>query len=78
MQNAKKQSPPNNLDKEKKALRDYARYSNLAFKLISIVLLPFIIGWQLDKWINTGFPLFTLIFSIGGLSAMLYILVKEK
>lgn len=78
MQNAKKpSSPPNNLDKEKRLLRDYARYSNLAFKLIAVVLTAFFIGWQLDKWIRTGFPLFTLVFSMGGLATMLYLLIKD-
>jgi len=58
-------------------LRDYARYSNLAFKLIAVVLTAFFIGWQLDKWINLGFPLFTLIFSMGGLATMLFLLIKD-
>ena len=70
-------SRPSNLEKEKGSLRDYARYSNLAFKLIAVVLAAFFIGWQLDKWIHTGFPLFTLLFSVGGLAAMLFILIKD-
>jgi F0F1-type ATP synthase assembly protein I len=70
-------SRPNNLEKEKGSLREYARYSNLAFKLIAVVLAAFFIGWQLDKWILTGFPLFTLIFAVGGLALMLYLLIKD-
>ena len=58
-------------------LRDYARYSNLAFKMIAVVLTAFFIGWKLDKWIPGEFPLFTLIFSIGGLAAMLYTLIND-
>lgn len=77
MQNGKKSSSPNKLDKEKRMLRDYARYSNLAFKLIAVILAAFFIGWQLDKWVNTGFPLFTLIFSVGGLVATIYLLIKD-
>jgi hypothetical protein len=58
-------------------LRDYARYSNLAFKLIAVILAAFFIGWQVDKWLPTGFPLFTLLFSVGGLAITIYLLIKD-
>ena len=77
MQNGKKLLSPNKLEKEKRTLRDFARYSNLAFKLIAVILTAFFIGWQLDKWINIGFPLFTLLLSIGGLFISLYLLIKD-
>lgn len=77
MQNGKKSSSPNKLDKEKRMLRDYARYSNLAFKLIAVILAAFFIGWQLDRWINIGFPLFTLLLSTGGLVVVIYLLIKD-
>jgi len=68
---------PNNLDKEKRSLREYARYSSLGFQIIAVVLTAFFIGHMLDKWLPTGFPLFTLIFSVGGLATMLYLLIKD-
>jgi ATP synthase protein I len=77
MQNEKKPFSPNKLEKEKRMLRDYARYSNLAFQLIAVILAAFFIGWQLDKWIHIGFPLFTLLFSVGGLFVMIYLLIKD-
>jgi ATP synthase protein I len=78
MQKGKKPSRiPNNLDKEKKSLREYARYSSLGFQIIAVVLTAFFVGHVLDNWIPTGFPLFTLIFSVGGLAAMLYLLIKD-
>jgi F0F1-type ATP synthase assembly protein I len=77
MQNAKKSSLPNKGEKEKRLLRDYARYSNLAFQLIGIILAAFFIGWQIDKWVSIGFPLFTLIFSIIGIILSLYVLLKD-
>jgi F0F1-type ATP synthase assembly protein I len=58
-------------------LRDYARYSNLAFKLIAVILAAFFIGWQIDKLIHIGFPLFTLLLSVGGLAISLYLLIKD-
>jgi len=77
MQNGKKTSSPNRLDKEKRILHDYTRYSNLAFKLIAVILAAFFVGWQLDKWINIGFPLFTLLLSSGGLIITIYLLIKD-
>jgi F0F1-type ATP synthase assembly protein I len=77
MPKEKKSSPQNKLDKGKRALREYARYSDLALKLIAVVLAAFFIGWGLDKWINIGFPLFTLILSITGLALALYLIIKE-
>ena len=58
-------------------LKDYARYSNLAFKLIAVILAAFFIGWQIDKLIPIGFPLFTLLLSVGGLVISLYLLIKD-
>jgi uncharacterized membrane protein YbjE (DUF340 family) len=77
MQNGKKSISPNKLEKEKRMLSDYARYSNLAFKMIAVVLTAFFIGWQVDKWIHIGFPLFTLLFSAGALIAIMVLLIKE-
>jgi ATP synthase protein I len=77
MQNEKKPNSPNKLEKEKRMLGDYARYSNLALQLIAVILAAFFIGWRLDKWINTGFPLFTLLLSVGALIVMIYLLIKD-
>jgi F0F1-type ATP synthase assembly protein I len=77
MRSGKKSFYPNKLEKEKRGLRDYARYSNLAFTMIAVVLAAFFIGWQIDKWIHIGFPLFTLLLSVGGLFITIYLLIKE-
>ena len=77
MQSEKKSSTPNKLKKGTGILRDYAVYSTLGFKLIAVILAAFFIGWQLDKWTNIGFPLFTLIFSVAGLGVILYLILKD-
>ena len=74
---AKKKSPGNNTEKSKKYLRDYARYSTLAFRLIAIVLLGFFGGMQIDKWLNLEFPVFTLVLAFTGLFLSLYLLIKD-
>lgn len=77
MQNGKKPYSQNRLDKEKRILGDYARYSNLAFKLIAVILAAFFIGWQIDKWVGIGFPLFTLFLSFGAVILTIYLLIKD-
>ena len=77
MQKREKYQSSNNLDKGKKNLRDYARYSNLGFMLIAVILAAFFIGLKVDKWIPTGFPQFTLLFTVGGLALTLYLVLKD-
>jgi len=77
MQNARKLSFKNKQDREKRFLHDYTRYSNLAFKLIAVILAAFFIGWQIDKWLALGFPLFTLLLSVTGLAGSLILLIKD-
>jgi len=77
MKEQEKSPQQKNLDQARKSLREYARYSNLAFKLIAVVLAAFFIGMLMDRWLNINFPLFTLIFSVGGLILTLYLLIKD-
>lgn len=67
----------NDPDRNKRYLKDYARYSNLAFKLIAVILAAFFFGRKVDQWLPVGFPLFTLIFSVSGLVVMLLFLVRD-
>ncbi|MBT3242765.1 MAG: AtpZ/AtpI family protein [Bacteroidetes bacterium] len=67
----------NKRDKEKKELKDYARYSNLAFKLIVIVLAGFFGGMKLDQLLNLEIPVFTLVLASSGLFLSLYLLIKD-
>lgn len=77
MPSARKSSSPNRQENGRRMLRDYARYSNLAFKLIAVILAAFFIGRQFDRWIDTGLPLFALLFSTIGLVTTIYLLIKE-
>ncbi|MFO7615626.1 MAG: AtpZ/AtpI family protein [Bacteroidales bacterium] len=77
MEEQRKSPQQKDLDRARKSLREYARYSNLAFKLIAVVLAAFFIGMLMDKWLNINFPIFTLVFSVGGLILTLYLLIKD-
>lgn len=67
----------NPIQKTKKQLNNYARYSGMAFQMVGIILIAVFGGIKLDKWIGTGIPLFTVSFSILSVILSLYLLVKD-
>ncbi|MDP4290858.1 MAG: AtpZ/AtpI family protein [Bacteroidota bacterium] len=60
----------------KQRLNDYARYSNMAFQMGAIIVIFTFGGYHLDKWIGT-LPLFTIIFSLGGVAIAIYVSIKD-
>ncbi|MFH1321533.1 MAG: AtpZ/AtpI family protein [Bacteroidota bacterium] len=62
---------------EKKLLKDYAKYSALAFQMIAIILLGLFGGIKLDEYLNLEFPAFTLTLTLLGLAFALYYLIKQ-
>ncbi len=73
---AKKKFPKSKSKESKKYLHDYARYSNLALKLIATILVGFFGGMKLDHWLKLEFPVFTLVLAFTGLFLSLYLLIK--
>ena len=73
----KKKSQPRKSDKTKKGLHDYARYSNLAFRLIAIVLIGFFGGMKLDQVLGLENPIFTVVLASAGLFLSLYLVIKD-
>lgn len=71
----KPQKSKNNSTKEQ--LMVYAKYSSIAFQMIAIILIFLFSGYQLDKWIQFKFPIFTVTFSIIGSFLSLYSLFKD-
>ncbi len=63
--------------KEKKALNAYAKYSSIAFQMLVIILAGVFGGRELDKWIQLGFPVFTLFFSILAVILAIYYVIKD-
>ncbi len=58
-----------NLNKRKKKLDQFIRYSGLAFEMIAIMAVGVFAGYKIDQWLNLSFPAFTLglmIFSVIG------------
>jgi len=71
-QKEKNQKKPRN-----KGLGDYARYSGIAFQMIAIILITTWGGIQLDKLAGFIKPVFTIILSLLGVFAAIYIAIKD-
>lgn len=52
------------LEKKKKSLDNYARYSSIAFQMLIIILIGVFGGIKLDGWLKLSVPVFTIVFSI--------------
>ncbi len=63
--------------KEIKNLKDYARYSNLGLQMIVVILLGVFGGIKLDKYLQTKFPVFTVVLSFLGVILAMYIGLKD-
>ena len=60
-----------------KGLRDFSRYSSIAFQMIGIILITTWGGIKLDKLAGFEKPVFTIILSLFGVFAAIYIAVKD-
>jgi len=64
-------------NKGSKGLQDFGKYSGLAFQMIVIILGMTWIGIKLDKFLSFNTPVCTIIFSLLGVFAGIYISVKD-
>lgn len=71
-QNQEKRKKPLN-----KGLENFTRYSGLAFQMIGIILLATFGGVKLDKMTTWETPVFTIILSLLGVFAAIYISIKD-
>jgi len=60
-----------------KGIRDFARYSGMAFQMIGIILVTTWGGIKLDKLMDFDKPVFTIILSLLGVFAAIYTVVKD-
>ncbi len=65
------QTPPKN------RFQSYAKYSNMAFQMMAIIVLGTFGGLKLDEFLQWGFPVFTVLFALGSVSIAIYISVKD-
>jgi len=70
------QKSKNPKNRQNKGLQNFGRYSGLAFQMIGIILIPTLGGIQIDKHTGWETPVFTVILSLFGVFASIYIAVK--
>lgn len=69
-------SSPRKKAKLTRSLNHYARYSNMAFQMMLIIVIGVFGGIKLDEKLNSK-PIFTLVCSIAGLAVALYVVIKD-
>lgn len=66
-----------NPNKTTNPLKQYARYTGLAFQLLAAIFLGIWLGMKLDQWLSLKFPLFTLMLSMAALIGSIIFLIKS-
>lgn len=57
--------------------REFIKYSNIAFRMIVIILLGVFAGQKLDEYFEIEKSIFTLIFSLLAVCIAMYVIIKE-
>jgi len=65
------------LEKKKKSLDSYTRYSSIAFQMLVIILAGVFGGIKLDEWLGLSIPVFTVVFSILAVILSIYTVTKD-
>jgi len=63
--------------KTKDNLKNYARYSNLALQMGTIIAAGIFGGYWLDKTIQWKFPVFTVLMAIVSVALAIYIAIRD-
>jgi hypothetical protein len=61
----------------KNQLPDYARYSSIAIQMLVIIAGGIFGGYQLDKYLNLKFPVFTVVLSFLSVAFAIYFVIKD-
>lgn len=61
----------------RKNLNDYARYSSLAFQMMTIIGVGIFGGMKLDKYLALKRPVFTVLFSVISVILAVYYAIKD-
>jgi ATP synthase protein I len=62
---------------QNKGVKDFARYSGMAFQMIGIILVTVWVGVKLDKLTGWHTPVFTIVLSLLGVFAAIYTAIKD-
>lgn len=62
---------------ENKGVKDFAKYSSIAFQMLAIIIVSTWGGIKLDSLIGFEKPVFTIILSLLGVLAAIYTVVRD-
>jgi ATP synthase protein I len=65
------------LKNQKNSLPDYAKYSSLGLQMLVIIAGGIFGGYELDKYLNLKFPIFTVVFSFLSVAFAIYYAIKD-
>ncbi len=65
------------IEQAKKSLHSYTRYSGIAIQMIVIIGALTYLGYFADKYFETSFPVFTLIFLLVSVALAMYTIIKK-
>ena len=57
--------------------REFIKYTNIAFRMIIIILVGVFAGVKLDAYLNMETSIFTLIFSLSAVILAMYVIIRE-
>jgi ATP synthase protein I len=77
MEESPQQKKKNPKNQENKGIKDFAKYTGLAFQMLGIILVTVWGGIKLDKLAGFHKPVFTIILSLLGVFAAIYTAVKD-
>ncbi|GJM27414.1 MAG: hypothetical protein DHS20C17_00490 [Cyclobacteriaceae bacterium] len=70
-------SKQTNHNKATSPLKQYARYTGIAFQMMAVMAISAWLGYKVDQQLNFQFPVFTLVFILIAIGLILYKLVKS-
>ena len=76
MEEQRQPDPKKEKSNGENGLSAYSRYSTIAIQMVIIILITSLGGIKLDKWAGTE-PLLTVILSLLGVTAAMWLVIKE-
>lgn len=67
----------NGFEDEKRAARNYVRYTGIGFQMIAVIGLFTFIGYKIDQSRDSSQPLFTAVLSLIGVCIALYQVIRS-
>lgn len=68
---------PSQRNRKLNRYNNYLRYSGLAFQLLASISIGGWLGYKTDQWLNLEYPLFMLLFGLGGFAGSLYLVYRS-